>query len=314
MKKILVTGGCGFIGTNLVPALLGYGHEVRVFDDLSRISDRVRSGLPAPWGEDVQLIKGDIRDSPAVEAAMLNVDTVIHLAAFGSVAESVTDPEANFDVNAGGTLSVLRACVAQNVGQFVLASTGGALIGNAEPPVNELSLPWPISPYGASKLCCEAYLHAFAGSYGLRTVALRFANVYGPHSLHKKGAVTVFIRRALASEPLIIYGDGKATRDFLFVDDLCAGIIAAVDAGFSDEIVHLASGSETSINHLAERILEIAGQPRVPIEYKPPRPGEVERNFATAEKARAVLNFAPSHDLYSGLAHTIDWFLSSLAD
>jgi UDP-glucose 4-epimerase len=299
--SLLVTGGCGFIGAGLVAQLLEDGVELRVLDDLSRGR---ADNLPA----DVELVGGDIRDPDAVSGALAGVDTVIHLAAYGSVIESIADPLTNFDINARGTLVLLRGCVDAGVEQFVLASTGGALIGNAEPPVDESNLPWPISPYGASKLCGEAYLHAFAGAYGLRTVALRFANVYGPFSDHKKGAVTTFIKNALIGEPIVIYGDGSASRDFLYADDLCTAIRAAVAAGLTDDVIHVASERETTIRELAELILRVAGREDLDIEHRPARRGEVARNFATAEKARRVLGFAPAETLESGMAKTIDWF------
>jgi UDP-glucose 4-epimerase len=241
------------------------------------------------------------------------VDVVVHLAAFGSVAESVDDPSENFDVNVRGTLFLLRACVDAGVGKLVFASTGGAIMGNTPPPVDESSLPWPISPYGASKLCGEAYCHAFAGSYGLETVALRFANVYGPISAHKKGAVTTFIQRALAGEPLVIYGDGGATRDFLYVDDLCEGICAAVATPLADDVVHLASGRETSIEELARLVLELVGAPETEIRYEPRRRGEIERTFATAERAADLLGFRPDHSLDDGMRKTVDWFVERAA-
>jgi UDP-glucose 4-epimerase len=299
--SLLVTGGCGFIGARLVSQLLGDGAELRVLDDLSR-------GRPDNIPGDVELVQGDIRDADAVTRALAGVDTVVHLAAYGSVIESIADPLANFEVNARGTLVLLRGCVDAGVERFVFASTGGALIGNAEPPVNESNLPWPISPYGASKLCGEAYLHAFAGAYGLHTAALRFANVYGPFSDHKKGAVTTFIKNALLGDPIVIYGDGSASRDFLYVDDLCAAIRAAVAADLDDEVIHVASERETTVRELAELILGLAGRGDLEIEHREMRRGEVARNFATAEKAQRLLGFKPAETLESGMAKTIDWF------
>ena len=240
--------------------------------------------------------------------ALADVQTVVHLAAYGSVVESVEDPFENFDVNVRGTLVVLRACADTEVEKLVFASTGGAIMGNTPPPVDEGSLPWPISPYGASKLCGEAYCHAFSGSFGLQTVALRFANAYGPVSEHKKGAVTAFIQRALHREPLVIYGDGRATRDFLYVDDLCDGICGAVDAPLQDEVVHLASGQETSISELARLVLELTDATDTPILYEERRRGEIERTFATAERAADLLGFEASHSLPDGLRKTVDWF------
>src|SRR3954449_929264 len=301
MALVLVTGGAGFIGASLLRRL-DSSYEVRVLDSLTRGS---RELLPAD--RDIDLVVGDIRDPDAVARATRGADLVIHLAAFGSVVESITDPVENFDVNARGTLEMLRGTADAGVERFVFASTGGAIMGNQDPPVDEASLPWPISPYGASKLCGEAYLHAFAGSFGIRPVALRFANVYGPYSAHKKGVITRFIRAALAGGTFEIYGDGQATRDFLHVDDLCSGIIAALESDLSDEVLHLASGSETTINELAQLILELAGSD-AEIVYQPKRTGEVERNFARADRVRELLGWQPRLSLREGMTTTIEWF------
>ncbi len=276
--------------------------EVRALDDFSRGSASYLDGV------EVEIVEADVRDDGAMAGAVEGVDTVVHLAAFGSVVESVQDPIPNFDVNVRGTLVALRAAASAGVGKFVFASTGGAIMGNAEPPVDEATLPWPISPYGASKLCGEAYCHAFAGSFDLPVVALRFANVYGPISAHKKGVITNFIRLGLRREPLVVYGDGSATRDFLYVEDLCDGICTAVDASLTDEVVHLASGEETSIGGLAELILELTGATDVPVHYEDRRRGEVEKTFARPDRAAELLGFAPSHTLAEGLRKTVEWF------
>ena len=162
-------------------------------------------------------------------------------------------------MNARGTLVTLEEAARAGARRFVFASTGGALIGDAPTPVDESSLPRPISPYGASKLCGEGYCHAFRGSYGLETVALRFANVYGPRSEHKKGVVTTFVKSALRAEPLVIYGDGSATRDFIYVDDLCAGIAAALASPAAEGVIHLASERETAVSELARLVIDITG-------------------------------------------------------
>jgi UDP-glucose 4-epimerase len=301
MGLTLVTGGAGFIGANLLRQL-DTSHDIRVLDNLVRGSKDL---LPADRA--IDLVVGDIRDPDAVKRAMDGVDLVIHLAAFGSVVESVTDPVENFEINVRGTFEMLRGAADAGVERFVFASTGGAIMGDQEPPIDEDSLPWPISPYGASKLCGEAYMHAFAGSFGIRPVALRFANVYGPYSAHKKGVITRFIRAALAGGEFEIFGDGKASRDFLHVDDLCRGIIAAADSDLSDEVLHLASEKETTINELARLILDLVGSD-VEIVHRPKRPGEVERNFARADRAREVLGWEPELSLRDGMMNTIEWF------
>jgi UDP-glucose 4-epimerase len=301
----VVTGGSGFIGSNLVPRLLELGHQVRVLD--SGVA-----GNPTPAdAPEVEVVEGDIRDTKAVAGALRGAEAVVHLAAAGNVAQSVADPFPNFEVNALGTLVVLQGAAAAGVRRFVFASTGGALIGDATPPVDESSVPRPISPYGASKLCGEGYCHAFRGSYGLNTLALRFANVYGPRSAHKKGAATAFIERALRREPLVIYGDGAATRDFIHVEDLCAGILAGLQREEVDGVVHLASGRETTIAELATLVLAATGSD-APVEHHPVRAGEVERNFASAALAAEILEFSPRFDLEDGLADTVAWFRDRL--
>jgi UDP-glucose 4-epimerase len=305
--RTLVTGGCGFIGANLVPMLLEQGTAVRVLDNFAI------GGPDRLAGVDVEVVEGDVRDAVAVARAASGVDAVIHLAAAGNVADSVADPLANFEVNARGTLNTLQAAVQAGVERFVFASTGGALIGDAPPPVDESSVPRPISPYGASKLCGEGYCRAFNGSYELSTLALRFANVYGPRSELKKGAVTTFIKRAMAGEPLTIYGDGNATRDFIYVDDLCAGIGAGLRTREAEGVIHLASERETTISELARLVLEATGTD-VPIEHVDRRRGEVERNFAIARLAAEVLGFRAAVGLEDGLRATVEWFRQAAAN
>jgi UDP-glucose 4-epimerase len=301
--RTLVTGGCGFIGANLVPMLVGRGADVRILDNFSLAGpDRVA-------GTGAAVLEGDIRDRDAVARAVDGVEAVIHLAAFGSVVDSVAEPHENFDVNAGGTLNVLAAAAAAGARRFVFASTGGALIGDATPPVDERSVPRPISPYGASKLSGEGYCHAYRASYGLETIALRFANVYGPRSEHKRGAITAWIKRALRGEPLVLYGDGSSSRDFLYVEDLCRGILAAYDAPELKPVVHLSSERETTLSDLVRLIVAATGSD-VPIEYHPRRTGEVERNYAMAGLASEVLGFRPSISLEDGIARTVAWFRS----
>jgi UDP-glucose 4-epimerase len=303
-KKTLITGGRGFIGVNLLQALKPT-YNVQVLDNLHRSS-------PSGWLDgEADFFQADILEPPTLTQAFEGVEVVVHLAAYGSVVESIVDPRINFSVNVQGTLNVLQAAVTAGVRRLVFASTGGALIGNATPPVNELALPKPISPYGASKLCGEAYCHAFAKSYALETICLRFGNVYGPHSAHKKGAVTLFIKALMNDEPIVIYGDGNASRDYIHVDDLCAGIKAALDAPLvGGDAFHLASGRETTVLELANILRNVAGKPNHPIEFKPARRGEVARNFADYSKAKATFGFKPKWRIEDGLATTWEWFSS----
>lgn len=305
-KKVLVTGGCGFIGANLVPMLQSRGYSVRILDNLSRGRTEYLEN------SDAEIHIGDIRDRDTVRVAVDGVGGVFHLAAYGSVVESVREPSENFDINVNGTFRVLEACRDEGVSKLVFASTGGALIGNAEPPVDEKSLPRPISPYGSSKLCGEAYCSSFAASYGMDITALRFANAYGAWSAHKQGAVTAFIKAVSDGAPITIFGDGSATRDFLFVEDLCHGIEAAYAAALGGyTTLHLASGREVSVAELASLICRAAGVEDHPIKYVEKRVGEVERNFADYGKAEELIGFSPEIELETGLKLTWDWFAKS---
>jgi UDP-glucose 4-epimerase len=306
-RRVLVTGGAGFVGATLVRRLAGRGHSVRVFDNYS-------TGDPGQLaGVDAELVEGDIRDVASLDAALTGMQDVVHLAAAGSVVMSVEDPVSNFDVNVVGTFRVLDAARRAGAERVVLASTGGALIGNATPPVSESSLPRPISPYGASKLAGEGYACAFAHAYGLSTVALRFANVYGPWSARKRGAMTMFFRAIHAGEPIVIYGDGTASRDYTHVDD----ISSALELGLAGDVpggtvLHIASGVETTVTELAGLCRVAAGKPDHPVEHRPRRPGEVERNFASYDLAQKVLGYAPSISREAGIPRTWQWFQDSV--
>jgi len=304
MKSYLVTGGCGFIGVNLLSRLVAQSSRVRVLDNLSLGK---REDIE-PFRVELQV--GDIRDAAAVAEACRGVDVVVHLAAHTRVVESVANPRLNFDVNVIGTMNVLEACRAAGVKKMIFASTGGAILGEQEPPVHEGMVPRPISAYGASKLAGEAYCSAFCGSYGLNTVALRFSNVYGPYSYHKGSAVAEFFKNLIRKEPIAIYGDGRQTRDFLYVEDLVDAILLADKADTPGEYFQIASGRETSILTLLDTMKKIAPEAVFDIHHEPARAGEISRNYANIEKARRMLGYDPKTRLEDGLRNTWKWFLS----
>ena len=300
---ILVTGGAGFVGATLVRRLEASGYRVRVFDNLSTGDTTHLAGV------DVQLVEGDIRDAEALDHALVGVGAVVHLAAAGSVIGSVQDPETNFDVNVLGTFRVLDAARRAGVERVVQASTGGALIGDATPPVSERSLPKPISPYGASKLAGEGYAHAFAKTYGLRTVAVRFGNVYGPWCARKRGVLNVFFESIHSGVPMVIYGDGSASRDYVHVDDISNALQLALEKDVpGGTVLHAASGVETTVSDLADLCRRAAGAPGHPVEYRPKRAGEVGRNFASYDLAKQMLGYTPSVTIEAGVPRTWKWF------
>lgn len=298
---VLITGGCGFIGSNLVDYLLANGWRVRVLDNLSVGS------AEALAGKEVELIVGDIRDYTTVSRAVAGVMGVVHLAAQTGVIPSIENPWLDYDINVGGTLNLLRAAVEHKVQRFVFASSN-APVGEQEPPIDEQKVPRPLSPYGASKLAGEGYCSAFSGSYGLGTVVLRFANVYGPRSTHKSSVVAKFIRRILAAEPLIVYGDGRQTRDFIHVADLCQAIQLALSSDIAGETFQIATGVETSVLELVNLLRTEFPEREVPVQFEPVRPGEIFRNYSNIDRARRMLGFQPGVNLAEGLAETCRWF------
>lgn len=304
---ILLTGGAGFVGANLVPRLEAAGYRIRVLDNFVTGRAEYLSSTSA------EIVEGDIRDPDSLDTAIAGMQAVIHLAAAGSVVDSVARPRDNFESNAVGTFNVLDAARREGVERVVFSSTGGALIGDATPPVNEESLPKPISPYGASKLAAEAYCHAFAKSFGLRTIALRFANVYGPFSGHKKGAMTVFFKALWNDDPIVIYGDGKASRDFMHVADICQALHKALEADLEPgAVMHVATGVESTVIDLANACRSAAGKPDHPIEFRDRRPGEVERNFASYDLAAKLIGFRPTVSLQDGIADTWKWYVDNV--
>jgi UDP-glucose 4-epimerase len=323
--KWLITGGCGFIGTNLIRHLVNDGgHSIRVFDNLSvgtrsdlrdvvpfdeRDSDRPGSLLE---GETVQLVVGDVRTADQAQRAASGADVIVHLAAQAGVPSSVEDPRHDFETNALGTFNLLEAAQQQDVGRFVFASSA-APIGDCEPPIHEEMACSPKAPYGASKLAGEGYCSAYQGTFGIDTVALRFGNVYGPRSGHKSSVVAKFIRRAMEGKTLEIYGDGQQTRDFIHTDDLVRAIkLAATQPDVGGEVFQIATNSETTVNDLTDRLVglleEEIGLDEVDVTHTEPRTGDVRRNYSDTSKAENVLGWTPEIALIEGLKRTVRSF------
>jgi len=303
--QVLITGGCGFIGANLTRYLLGRGYTVKVFDNLSKGSEANLRRATEGFGLG-ELIEGDIRDKEGIEEAARDVDAVVHLAAHTGVVDSLENPEEDFQVNVVGVFNVLEACRKSGLKKFVYASSN-AVVGEQEPPINEEKIPAPISPYGANKLIGEYLCSAYFYSFGIGTVSLRLSNAYGPYSSHKTSVVAKFIRRAKEGKPLVIYGNGNQTRDFIYVEDICKAIYLSLNSDCGGEVFQVATGVETRINDLARMISDLAvseGLERPEIIHKNPRKGEIVRNFSDIGKIRRLLGFESEIGFEEGLRKT----------
>lgn len=301
--KILVTGGCGFVGTNLAHLLVPAGHEVRVLDDEST-GDR-----SALVGLDIEFIKGSVTDPASVADAVDGMDAVIHLAADTRVMDSIENPVKNFDTNVTGSFTLLQEMRKVGVERIVAASTGGAILGEVPCPVHEDIVPRPLSPYGASKLAMEGYLSAFGGAYAFKSAALRFSNVYGPRSLHKGSVVALFFRQIMDGEELTVFGDGEQIRDYVYVADLVSGILAALQTEVTG-VFQLGTGIPTSLNQLIAAIREVVGPlGDFHVNYKDKRPGEIVNTYCDIAKARDAFGYETPTSLHDGLTEAWRWFL-----
>ena len=318
MRRWLVTGGCGFVGRNLISRLVREGgHDVVALDSqevgsAAELDAAVARCAAAVASGSMRVVTADILDRQAIEAACLDREVVVHLAANTGVVPSIDNPRADCMVNVVGMLNCLEAARNGAATRFVFASSGAPL-GVVEPPMHEEKAPRPCSPYGASKLAGEGYCSAYWHSYGLETVALRFGNVYGPHSSHKSSVVARFIQQALAGEPLIINGDGGQTRDFIYVGDLVQAIRqAATMPGIGGHLFQVATARETTVLELASVLVEVLrdhGVAGVRLQHGPRRVGDVRRNYSDTSKARHLLGWEARTTLREGLARTVAWFL-----
>lgn len=323
----LITGGCGFIGTNLVRLLLADGvKSILIVDNLSvgkkdylkKVSDFVEINADELNDEfthnKVRLIVGDVLDSSLADKITRNIDVIVHLAANAGIGPSVCNPRQDFMINAFGTFNYLEGARKNSVKRFILASSGAA-VGVCHPPIHEEIKPSPVSPYGASKLTGESYCSAYYNTFNLETIVLRFGNVYGPGSSHKQSIVAKFIKLAMQGEDFEIYGDGKQSRDFIYIDDLVQAIkLAAVNDNVGGEIFQIATSIETTINNLVESLIPILkqyGTQKVSLKYVKKREGDVISNYFDVTKANKVLGWKPSMKLKEGLHLTVKYFIDN---
>ncbi len=299
-KLVVVTGGAGFIGSHISWELVK-DNEVVVIDNLyTGKEDNVPPGA--------KLVKADIRDYGSIAELISNADYVFHEAAQVSVVESIRDPIFTEEVNVLGTLNIIKALL-EGHGKLVFASSAAVYGDNPNLPLKESERPKPLSPYGVTKASAEEYLRVYNELYGLPVVALRYFNVFGPRQSFNQysGVISIFINRALAGKPLVIFGDGKQTRDFIYVKDVVkANLIVAESRRANGRVFNVATGKETTILELAMKIIEITGTTSS-IVFDKPRPGDIRRSVADVSEIKK-LGFEPEWSLEEGLKKTVEWY------
>jgi UDP-glucose 4-epimerase len=303
--RVLITGGAGFIGSHVCDAFLANGEEVCVIDDLS-------CGRVGRLPEGAKLYKESVLNASRLSALVADIapELICHLAAQVDVRVSVTAPGRDADVNVVGTVNLLEA--ARVAGARVLfASTGGALYGEEAPvPSSESTLPAPSSPYGVAKYCAEQYIGLYNRLFGTEHAILRFANVYGPRQ--GSSVVSVFCANGIQGKPLTIYGDGKQTRDYLYVDDCVAAFLAAAYYGKAG-IWNIGTGTEINVLDLAELVARLTGHRSQPL-FVPARVGELSRSALICERAAQDLGWRPATSLAAGVQAMVRWFAAGVPD
>ncbi|KAA0232965.1 MAG: UDP-glucose 4-epimerase [Acidimicrobiales bacterium] len=313
--RVLVTGGAGFIGSNLVDRLLVEDHTVDVVDDLSSGSLANLADARAEPDHRFKFHQMDIRDPAIVDLfKRREYEAVFHLAAQIDVRLSVEDPVLDAMLNVIGSLNVLEGARAAGTKKVVFATSGGTIYGHIEPedlPVSESHPMHPLSPYGVSKKAVVDYLYAYRELHQIEYTALALANVYGPRQdpHGEAGVVAIFANRFMGGEECWIYGDGEQTRDFVYVDDVVDAFVRAAERG-SGLLLNIGRGVEVSVNQLYRAMAAVAGIDEDPV-YKPPRPGELERSAVDPARAKIHLGWEPWTDLDSGVKATYDWFTAS---
>lgn len=305
--KFLVTGGAGFIGSNIVGELLKRNYEVKVLDNFSTGK---RENL-AEYGNNIELIEGDIRSYHIVKDAVAGVDVILHQAALPSVPRSINDPITSNEVNVTGTLNILEAARKNNVQKIVFASSSSVYGDNPKLPKDESMIPNPLSPYAVSKLSGEKYCGVFTRIYGLKTIALRYFNVFGPRqdpNSQYSAVIPKFIKAIMAGESPVIFGDGEQSRDFTFVRNVIEGnILAATTDCESGIAMNCACHGRITLNELVANINEILGKDVKPV-YKEPRAGDIKHSFADIDLAGKNLHYKPLVEFKEGLKITIESF------
>ena len=300
-QKVLVTGGAGFIGSHMVDQLVNKGYGVRVIDNLSTGS--LTNIKPLVENGKIDFVKGDIRDTSLVKQTIKDVDVVLHFAAIASVPFSVENPQVTYETNVAGTLNLLASCARQKVNKFIFTSSCAVYGEPKYLPVDEKHPKCPISPYAESKLAAEHYCLGFHERQLCCSVVMRLFNVYGTRQglNDYSGVITKFIERSKQKLPLVVYGNGSQTRDFVNVQDVVDVFLASMEKSEAEgEVFNVGSGKPTSINDLAKTILELSGA-NTTVSYHAPRLGDITNSYADISKAQKILGYQPKFSLTKGL-------------
>ncbi len=308
-KKIIVTGAAGFIGSNLTDRLLGLGAEVVGIDNL--FNGRMENLQEAMKNKKFQFHKGDVRDLNFLLDVFEDADGVYHEAAFASVPQSVKMPENCNDVNVNGIVNVLNAARRMDVEKVIFASSSSVYGEAATLKKTEDMRRVPISPYGAAKLACEAYMYVYYHVYGLKTTSLRYFNVFGPRQRDDSpytGVIAIWFNRARNNQNLVVFGDGEQSRDFTYVDDVVQANILAGEKDAAGEIINIGAGSPITLTNLGKLILKLTGKESLKLEYTDPRPGDIKHSFADLTKSKTLLGFQPKFKQEEGLREYFLWY------
>ena len=311
-ESALVTGGAGFIGSHLVEALVAGGCRVTVLDDLS---SGHASNLEAVAGR-ITFMRGSICDRGMVEKAVAGCEVVFHLAAVVSVPKTVDDPLGSAAVNEAGSLNVLEAARGAQARRLVFAGSSAVYGDDPTLPKREDLAPNPLTPYAVQKLVVEYYLRVYQSLYGLETVGLRLFNVFGPRqdpSSPYSGVISIFMNKALTGEAPVIYGDGRQSRDFVFVEDVVQALIAAAKSSSAPgKVFNVGTGKPLTISGVWAVIAALSGCGAKPV-HQPPRSGDIPHSLSAIDSAAADLGFVPRVSLERGLGMTLDWYRVSMA-
>jgi UDP-glucose 4-epimerase len=305
MKKAIVTGGAGFIGSNLVDKLIDRNYRVVIVDNLS--TGKMSNIRPALATGQAEFIKGSITNLPLLQKSFSGADYIFHQAALPSVPRSIQDPKTSHNTNSTGTLNVLIAARDNGVKKVVYASSSSVYGDTPTLPKTEDMIPNPLSPYAITKLTGEYYCKVFTSLYGLKTVCLRYFNVYGPRQDPDSpyaAVIPLFFRSVLDGIPPVIYGDGEQSRDFTFVNDVTEANIRAAQSDVTG-IFNLGNSQRITINFLTDSIIRLAGKNGIKAVYKDPRPGDILHSLADFSKARSF-GYDPAYDLQEGLKATLE--------